>query len=317
MRFFHLVLLLSVVLGLQAQKATFLFQNSISDVQLKEKMETTISSLLTEFNTAQRKRRGLRLDGFDLSEKARRSLVYTWDSIATFSCDFDQNISRCLHSISSDEVREIYVTMHPRYPLEYSGRLNRELSIGFDKTTGQILYVRPTLEGNAYQMVISQGLDSISTLQRLEILKFIEDFHHSYETKDFKSIEKVFTDPETLKKTSYPLIRNSSKAKEQYINKLRDIFNRNRYINVDFNEIEVVLHMAKPDWYGVSLKQEWKAMEQSDATCIEENGYLFTLWDFGQETPTIHLHVWQKEKSEDGTILDSDDKAHISDFFIP
>ena len=323
-------------LVLHAQRITFTFQDGIRNGVLKNQMEATISALLTEFNTAYNQHRRLQLDNFNLSEKAKKSLQFNWDSIATFTCDFDQNVSRCLTATTGYEVREIYVTMHPRRPSEYSGTLNREFSIGFDKTSGQILHARVTLEDNTYRTVMSQGSDVTDMRRRMEILKFVEDFRSFYDEKDIKSLERIYSDDAliitgTVMKPDpnmrdraarlRPEIKYNRFTKKQYIESLKGIFSRNKYIKVKFEDISVVKHPAKDNFYGVALKQNWKSMNGAGGIRYEDDGYLFLLWEFPEEEggqPLVHVRTWQPEKDKNGhIILDEDERFTVNDFFVP
>ncbi len=294
-----------------AQNISFKFQDGLYDANLKTKMERTISALLTEFNTAHSQHRALRLDGFTLTDRAKRSLTQTWDSIASFTCNFDQNISHCLRTVTSYEIREIYVTLHPRHG-NYSGALDREFSICFT-SDGTITSAHMTMEDNAsYRTILSQSGDVTDVARKMEILKFVEDFRSYYDEKDLKALEQIYSDDALIitgkvinsrklgdrgprldegKKIVY-----NKQTKEQYINSLRGIFARNKYIRVKFDDIEIMKHSAKDGFYGVTLKQNWKAMNASGGTRYEDDGYLFLLWQFREgEPPLVHVRTWQPD----------------------
>ena len=331
--FFFSVFICLCVSPSWAQRVSFAFQDGIFNQQLKSKMESSISSLLTEFNNAHRDNRPLRLDGFKLSEKARRSLTFSWDSIASFTCDFDQNISRCLTCVTGYEVREIYITLHPRKPSEYKQSTSREFCIGFTND-GTISFARPVMEGNTYKDVISQGQDVTDMRRRLEIMNFVEDFRNYYDEKDIQALEKIYSDDALIITGTVlrskpmgdrqgrlrPEIRYNKMSKREYINSLKGIFARNKYIRVSFEDIEVMAHPAKDNFYGVALKQNWKAMNAAGGIRYEDDGYLFLLWEFPDDLngqPLIHVRTWQPEKYDNGKTLNEDEKFGINDFFIP
>ena len=319
--------------AVKAQRITFSFQDGIYNTILKNKMESTISDLLTEFNTAYRNGRRLQLDRFALSDKARRSLTFTWDSIASFTCDDDRNISKCLTCVTGYEVREIYITLHPRKPSEFTGNVNREFSIGFTKD-GTISFARPISDDNTYKAVFQQGSDVTDMRRRHEILNFVEDFRRYYDEKNIDALEQIYSDDaliitgSVMKKGSLgdqqgrlrPEVKYNKMSKKEYINKLRGIFARNKYIKVKFEDIEVMSHPARDGFYGVALKQNWKAMNAAGGTRYEDDGYLFLLWEFPDDPngqPLIHVRTWQPDKYDTGEPLLEEDKIDLNNFFIP
>ena len=82
--------------------------------------------------------------------------------------------------------------------------------------------------------------------------------------------------------------------KKQYLTRLASVFRANKHIRVIFDEIKVMKHPAKANYYGVTLKQGYSSDNYSDV------GYLFLLWDFNNpEMPQIHVRTWQPDKIGD------------------
>ena len=82
--------------------------------------------------------------------------------------------------------------------------------------------------------------------------------------------------------------------KQQYLNNLRDKFSRYRYINVQFDDIEIVRHGVNPNIYGVTLIQNYNAIGYNKAKNYADKGWLFLVWDFTDEyNPKIHVRTWQ------------------------
>ena len=81
------------------------------------------------------------------------------------------------------------------------------------------------------------------------------------------------------------------------MNNLFKAFDANEFISVKFTKIgeggkcgAVTRSAADPNCYGVRLHQAWRSSRYSD------DGYLFLLWDFNDETrPVIHVRTWQPE----------------------
>jgi hypothetical protein len=72
---------------------------------------------------------------------------------------------------------------------------------------------------------------------------------------------------------------------------LKRCFKRNKYIDVSFEDIEVLKHPLSDKIYGVTLKQDWNSSTYSDT------GYVFLMIDFTDEfEPCIQVRTWQPEK---------------------
>ena len=66
------------------------------------------------------------------------------------------------------------------------------------------------------------------------------------------------------------------------------MFANNQRLKVKFDDYRVVRHPAEPDYYGVTLKQDWHSDSYSD------QGSVFLLWDFTDEDhPKIHVRTWE------------------------
>ena len=82
-------------------------------------------------------------------------------------------------------------------------------------------------------------------------------------------------------------------TKQQYLTGLRRVFRNNKYINVKFSDYKIVRHGSKPNYYGVTLIQDWKTSNYSD------QGIVFLVWDFSNEDePKIHVRTWQPMSEE-------------------
>ena len=68
-------------------------------------------------------------------------------------------------------------------------------------------------------------------------------------------------------------------------------------------------HPTHPDIYGVSLRQGYASDLYAD------DGYLFLLWDFSDETaPKIHVRTWQPSMIDEHTPLPEEAILNISHF---
>ena len=270
----------------------------------------------------------MRLDSFKLTEKAKRSLTFMWDSIASFTCKSDLNVTHCLRTVTNYEVREIYITLHPR-DASYSGTLDREFSICF---TGDdtITSARMTMEDNAsYQTIVSQSTDVTDTRRKMEILKFVEDFRSYYDAKDLKALEQIYSDDALIitgkvirrKQGDHTAVLKEDRqvvykeqSKKEYLDRLRTVvFPSASYIRVNFSDIKVARHPSIDGYYGVTLRQGYESSVYSD------EGYLFMLWDFRDEDhPQIHVRTWQPYWMDDNKTSRFDESKvfGINDFKV-
>ena len=162
--------------------------------------------------------------------------------------------------------------------------------------------------------------------RRQIILDFVENYRTSYNRKDLDYIESVFSDNALIitgkvirekPKSDYAMrslstekIVYQKRTKKEYIQNLKKVFAGNKYINVVFDEVEVIQHPKLTDIYGVTLKQEWNTTRYRDV------GFVFLMIDFQDENnPLIQVRTWQPEKV-DGKVLNRDEVFSLGDFAI-
>lgn len=294
----------------------FQFQpGSITEGSLKTKMEQNTSRLLSAINTACLNKGDLGLSGLSIESGARSNLESLWANIH-FYCEDTQCVEPCLNDAQGYQVRALPITLVPLSD-DFEGSTSRELTISYNRD-GAITGVRMALDNNQYRSVMQQGSAVTDTRRRLEILKFVEDFRCYYNEKNLAALEKVYADDALIitgsvlknKETGLgaPTVKYRKQDKAQYMQSLRGIFARNKYIDIKFDKISVVRHGVKPDFYGVTLHQDWNTSTYSD------EGWLFLLWDFRDEqNPVIHVRTWQPNQ-----IIKTDtDVFSLDDFFIP
>ena len=318
-----MLLFLSVVWA-SAQNYTLKIRGGISDESLKQKMETRVSTLLTELSQATKAGRLLRLQQVVMTEQAKESVTRLWDSYH-FLCDYTENEVLLLTDVNGYEVRNIPVTLKPMGS-GYTGEKEKELTISLTRD-GIISGVHMALSNNAFHNVVNKGVDVTDTRRRLEILNFVEAFRSYYDEKDIASLQQVYGDDaliitgRVIQRRSFqndqpilkPEIIYSKKNKEQYLNALENTFRRNKFIKVSFDSIQVVRHPAKPNFYGVTLHQNWKS------STYQDDGYVFLLWEFkddNDEHPIVHVRTWQPDRIGSKPLAKKDIFT-IDDIFIP
>lgn len=321
----HIIISIAFLLTTTAAMAgdvVFRFHSGLQAEALRTSMETQISQLLTEIDNAAEANRNLALDNIKMTASARTSLDNFWSNFH-FTCDSPENIEKCITDVNGYEVRDIPVTLKP-VAEGYKGELSKELTISFTRD-GEITGVHMALANNVYHDIISKGRDFTDVRRRAEILKFVEEFRSYYDEKDLASLNNIYSEDAliitgkvVMKKASgdspqlKPEIVYTKQNKTQYLTNLARTFKNNKYIKVTFDDIRVMRHGAKPQYYGVTLHQHWKSSN------YEDDGYVFLLWEFPEDEnqpPTIHVRTWQPDQLG-GEPLDEKEVINMNDFLI-
>lgn len=306
------------ILGtLKAQYKTNVSVSDLNNSVLQNKIETTLSSLLTMFNTACINKTALDLSRFNIDDNARKSIEMLWKN-SPFRCEETDIVEPCLKLYTGNEyeVRNI--------PLIFAKLDNEyhEVAITFDMNA-RITSFHITLEQNLYENVFSNQNEITDLRRRQIILDYVEQFRTAYNTKDIDFMNKVFSNDALIivgrnvivKKENMPATTRTEffkKNKEQYLNDLRKVFKGNKRIHVDFQDVKIKMHPAKKDWYGVQLKQGFTSDRYHD------DGYLFLLWDFtaGDDKPQIHVRTWQPDEDGFGRKISEDEVFGLDDVNI-
>ena len=319
-----ITLLLFCTVWLSAENYTLRIRGGLNDNAVKQRIENHVSALLTEVSQATKAGRLLRLQQITMTDQAKESLTRLWDSYH-FLCDYTQNEVLCLTDVNGYEVRNIPVTLKPMGD-GYTGEKEKELTISLTRE-GMISGVHMALSNNAFHAIVNKGVDVTDTRRRLEILNFVEAFRSYYDEKDIASLRQVYSDEALIitgkviqrrvvhndQPIMKPEIVYNRKNKEQYLSSLQNTFRNNKFIKVSFDSIQVVRHPAKPNFYGVTLHQNWKS------STYQDDGYVFLLWEFKDEDdehPIIHVRTWQPDRIG-AKPLAKKDVFNIDDIFIP
>lgn len=181
---------------------------------------------------------------------------------------------------------------------------------------GIVRGVRFAMERQHYERILKEGEELRDFAFRQSILQFLEIFRTAYNRKDLDYLRKVFSEDaliivghvlkekpdeqNLLEKSILPpeKIEFLKLSKKEYFNRLENIFKKNDFIKVIFEELEIKRHPKIKEIYGATLKQNWQSSSYSDS------GYLFLMIDFKDaNNPLIHVRSWQPEKFPDGSII--------------
>jgi hypothetical protein len=293
--------------------------DGIDNGGVKNKMETKMSALLTEINVAQANNRALNFSKLNLEPSVQTSLSMLWEN-SPFMCTDDEIVERCLTTSSGYQIRNIPLMMKPRQDRNFGESEYQEAVISFDRQ-GNIESFYLSISMNLYMNVVKNNKEITDLRRRQLILDYVEQFRTSYNTKDIKFLEQVFSDDALIitgkvisqKKDNIKLpdkIVYKKQGKQEYLTNLRRVFSNNSYIKVNFDEIKVMRHPVNPNFYGVTLHQGYTSSNYHD------DGFLFLLWDFtNEEQPQIHVRTWQPDQMN-GTRIPDEEIFSLNDFDI-
>lgn len=171
--------------------------------------------------------------------------------------------------------------------------------------------------------VVSGHLEEGDAANRRVILDYVEHLRTSYITRDIDFLNQLFSEDALIivGTVVYSLPQNEDgkvfrnqvkynvKTKKAYLDRLREVFRRNRDIDLQFSDFRIMRHPSVQDIYGVTLHQKYHSDSYSD------DGYLFLLWDFRDRTaPKIHVRTWQPGLQDGMTPLPESDVININQF---
>lgn len=323
MKTIKLIFLLMVcpMLGFaQLEQTKLILTDGIDNGSVKQSIEKNVSVLLQACNEAVMTGEKPEFDEEAITKDARKAVGEMWKT-SPMACPVSQVEEICIQTSTGYQVRNIPVTMMAAN----DSVKDQELVISLTNQ-GIIDGVSIAISENKYQEIMAEH-ESVSDLYRRQvIIDFIENYRTSYNRKDLKYIESVFSDNALIitgkvvkekPKSDYALqslgsekIVYQKRTKKEYIANLKKVFASNKYLNVIFNEVEVIQHPKLTDIYGVTLKQEWNSDRYRDV------GFVFLMIDFQDELhPLIQVRTWQPEKL-DGKVLARDEVFNLGDFDI-
>ena len=294
-------------LNASAQYNTEFTVTEIEDLDLRANIDLAISGLLTAFNNAQGNQQGLALSHLDIRQDVKETIMKLWAD-CPFRCAETEVVERAIKTPRGEyQVRNIPLVMMPieGESKDVSWKKYQEGVFTLDKD-GMITDFHLALDADLYINVMASATEVDDFIRRQLILEYVERFRNAYCLKDLNFLEQIFSEDALIitgkvvkqvksdinrSSMNNPKIEYSKQNKKQYLTKLAGVFKNNKRINVIFDEIKVVKHPAKEDFYGVTLKQGWQADRYSDV------GYIFLLWDFtNPDAPQIHVRTWQPEE---------------------
>ena len=315
-----LTLLILLVHYLDANSGIFVrfsVSDGVDNIEIKAKIETKVTQILTEINTAYMENRSLDYSKTDVNQRVQQSLIMLWEKLP-FKCTDEEIIGNCIATDSGYQIRSIPLLMEP-IEVKDSTEEYQEAVINFDKQ-GNVESFYLSAPSDFSGRIVRTDLDSTDLKHRDYILSFIEQLRTAYNQKDIKFIEHFFNDNSlyitsegiTNKQDSVKSQKKlyNKQTKEQFLKKLGSYFQLNEKVKFDICDIEVMRHPSNPNYYGLTLQMEYSSGSYHDV------GYFFQLWDFTDEkVPQIHVCTWQPAVIN-GKPLPKDEVFSIEDFDI-
>ncbi len=317
------LLLLLASTSMAFSQGLFKIIEGLSDQSLKTTMETNVNSMMMAMNTAANQNaKTVKLNKDNFTSEAIKDIEQMWKSSAIF-CPPVNIMSRCLKTSYGYQVRGIPVDLKEADEKEK----RQELAIDF-LPNGKISNVSIAIEMHRYDQIMAEKESDIDYARRQIIVDFVENFRTAYNRRDMKLLTSVFSDKALIitgkvisEKPNSDMDRltlNNNKViyikqtKQEYLQNLSNVFKITKFINVKFDDIEVVQHPKYDDIYGVTLKQYWHTDRYRD------EGYLFLMIDFRDaDKPLIQVRTWQPYKNKQGQVItQKNDVYHLGSFRI-
>lgn len=151
------------------------------------------------------------------------------------------------------------------------------------------------------------------------LIRFMENYKTAYCLKRLDYLQKIFDEDaliivgKIVKKSNHPTDSYYSKlsteevtyqrlSKEQYLSNLKQVFNLNEFVNIQFEDNTVKKAKKDIDIYGIQIAQYYTSGTYAD------KGYLFLMIDLRDTlNPIIHVRTWQPKKNRNGSIYGLED----------
>ena len=149
------------------------------------------------------------------------------------------------------------------------------------------------------EKAIKKNIDTIELRHRQIIIDFVEHLKTAYYTKEKEFLEQVFNTSKRgfSKEDSYA-----------YMNRLNRVFERDTHIKAMIDEIKIIRHPSRMDFYEMTLYLGYSSNNYIDS------GYLFVLWCFVDgKSPELIECIWQPNLPN-GDRIPEEDLISSSDF---
>lgn len=321
----HFLLVLSLLVCATAPvkaQDQFSISEGLDAGRLRSTIENNVNSFIHAMSdAAERQQKKVRLNETQFTPQAIEDVKMMWKN-SPMSCPPVRIRTRCLNTSGGYQVRGIPVDILNAD----ANNARQELTIDFTHD-GVISNVAIAIEMHRYDQIMAENHSALDYARRQKVVEFIENFRTAYNRRDLPYISSVYGEnaliitgrviKEVPNSTDGTLTTLTNKVvytrqnKAEYISKLRTIFKRNSYINVKFEDIEVVESRKYDNIYGVTLKQYWHTAPTAKTKGYSDVGYLFLIIDFtNSDNPLVQVRTWQPCVDEQGNIVTTPDQVY-------
>jgi hypothetical protein len=292
------------ILQAQTEKVEVSIEEGIYNQELKNTIEKNASLVLSAFNEAVKEGKKPAIPATALTKNAKNKINLLW-KISMMQCT-DSLISRdCMKTSYDDyQIRNIPVVMTSAV----DSMKNEEIALDF-APDGRVNNVMVTVKNHQFLEILKSNISIDDFVMEQKIKEFVDRFRDAYNCRDIKTLELIFSNDALiitgvkikLKEKSDMALQSLGKekfimqvqTKDQYLGKLKNVFKKNQYLNVVFEDVNIRKH-PNPLYnkiYGVTLKQKWNSTTYSDV------GYIFLLINcVDKYNMEIFVRTWQPEK---------------------
>lgn len=320
LKLIYFLLFSPMIVCAQLETTQLVITDGLSNAKVKQQIEQNVSHFLVACNEAVMSGKKPKLED-ELTADAKEVLKELWKT-SPMICPVSKIEEICLETSNGGyQIRNVPISM---MAAEDDAK---EQELVFNLTSnGVIDDISIAIDENRYKEIMAEHESVEDLFRRQIIVDFVENYRTSYNRKDLKYIESVFSDnaliitgkvvrekpksDHALRTLSQEKIVYQKRTKKEYVENLKKVFASNKYINVLFDEVEVIQHPKLTDIYGVTLKQEWNSNRYRDV------GFIFLMIDFQDENhPLIQVRTWQPEKLN-GMVLSREEVFSLGDFDI-
>ena len=300
-----LVVIAHCSMAMAYNQVRLVINDGIANSQLRQQMEKAVSAVMTEINRSyEQNQPKLIFPVAYIENDAQAGLNQLWQN-DRMRCVEEEIVERVLTTRDGYQVRGIPLIVNAANGGEELGYQEAVINFDFRGVITSFYYtINPEIYSQLRKQWMQEKHNEVTDIKdRMMILDYVEHFRTSYNQKDLKFLQQVFS-PNALIITGKVIrvgksevrpngdrqIIYTPQTKQEYLKNLEKTFKNNSYIKVTFDNVVIVAHPTIKGIYGVTVKQKWNSSRYSD------EGYVFMVWDFRQpDTPQIHVRTWQPE----------------------
>lgn len=176
------------------------------------------------------------------------------------------------------------------FVFDKSGKIDN-VSFGLSEVAHEDIFSNHNVDwSNDAKEVLQSFLENYKTAYALERLDYLESvFSEDALIISGKVVETLVGNVETgYRNNRY--VKLTKYSKSEYINRLKDVFRYNEFINIKFANNDIIKMGKGGEVYAVQIKQDYFSANYGDT------GFLFLLVDVNDpDKPIIHVRAWQEQ----------------------